>query len=66
MKQTLDCYAIIPPDDSDLDEFVLIEGAGTTPDRAWEKFCSPALRREGYEADGFAAKLCTLTIETKK
>ena len=63
MKQQYEMYAIIPPDESYLDDFQLKDGLGLTEDKAWDNFCYPALRREGYESDGFAARKVIVTIE---
>lgn len=62
MKQQYEMYAIIPPDESYLDDFSLKDGLGNSETEAWANFCYPALRREGYEADGFKAKRVGIII----
>lgn len=64
MKEEFEYYAVIPPDESYLDDFKLREGIGKNESDAWDKFCYPSLRREGYEEDGFKAKKVKITIET--
>jgi len=56
-------YAIVPPEKDDLIDFPLLESLSFTADGAWEKFCYPALRRYGYEDNGFSAKKVVVTIE---
>ncbi len=63
MKEQFEYYAVIPPDQTYLDDFHLREGIGNTEDAAWEKFCHPALNRKSYEDDGFKAKKVMVTIE---
>ncbi len=63
MKEQFEYYAVIPPDETYLDDFHLRNGIGRNEDEAWEKFCYPSLRRSGYEADGFKAKKVKITIE---
>ena len=63
MKETHDVYAIIPIDPEDQRRFPLKDSLGSTTDAAWEKFCYPALRREGFEDISFEAKKVRVTIE---
>ena len=55
MSQQL--YAVYPPKDlpshERQDVWPRREHAGRTADEAWEMFCYPALKRSGYEADGW-------------
>ena len=63
MKEQFEYYAVIPPDESDLDNFKLRNGIGSTENLAWSRFCCPALSRKAYEDDGFKAKKVMITIE---
>lgn len=59
---TLMRWAVFSPN-SDHENFPPQDTIAKTADEAWERFCYPALRREGYEADGFMARKVKLTIE---
>ena len=63
MKETIKMYAIIPPDETYLDDFKLINSLASTKYGAWARFCYPALRKKGYEDDGFKAKKVIVKIE---
>lgn len=56
-------YAISPPEVDMLAEFPFSESMSMTKSGAWDKFCSPALKREGFEKDGFKAVKIRLTLE---
>ena len=45
-------WAIKPPQGWD-DDFRPQDSVAYTDAGAWDKFCRPALKRSGYEADGF-------------
>ncbi len=64
MKEVFECYAVIPPDETYLDDFKLRNGIGATSIDAWNKFCAPALHMDAYKSDGFSAKKVKITIET--
>jgi hypothetical protein len=56
-------YAIKPPTADMLTDFPFSESMAITKERAWQKFCSPGLSREGYEADGFTVVKVRMTLE---
>lgn len=43
-----------------------LDSLALTKDRAWEKFCYPALRREAYEAKGSGFRAKRVRIERVK
>ncbi len=43
-----------------LEDFPIEKSFAPTVDEAWQKFCHPALKREGYENDGFQAIKATI------
>ena len=47
-------FAIMPPWGFDTD-FTAEDSIAGTANAAWMRFCRPALKREGYEEDGFSA-----------
>ena len=51
---TLNGYAIKPPCGWD-EDFTASESRALTVEKAWHRFCYPALQREAYEAQGFKA-----------
>lgn len=63
-REEIDAYAIIPPWGWD-DDFKAHESLAKDPEGAWERFCRPALRKEGFEEDGFEAVPVTMMIELK-
>jgi len=63
MKQVVERFAVVPSDESDLEDFELLDSVGRAPKTSWYRFCNPSLRREAYEADGFKAKKVRITIE---
>lgn len=56
-------YAIKPPEADMLTDFPFSESMALTISGAWDKFCIPALKREGFEKDGFKAVKIKLTLE---
>lgn len=61
--QTIPAFAVMPPDGWD-DDFKPIDSLAWDAEKAWIRFCHPALRREAYEADGFKAVPVTVTIHS--
>jgi len=64
MKEKIKLFAIVPPKKLYLDDFSMVQTLAPTEDGSWQRFCHPALIKEGFEKDGFKAKLVTVTIET--
>ena len=64
MKESINTlFAIVPPEEDDLKEFSMKDTLSYTEDGAWERFCYPALKRSGYENDGYRARKVFITIE---
>ena len=62
-QEVVEGWAICPPTKEELTEFPLRKSMAMGPDLAWEKFCAPSLRRDGFERDGFKAIPIRITIE---
>ena len=59
-------YLVVPPEPTKEEVgmfFITHEELAFTEEEAWEKFCYPSLKREGYEDDGFKAIKVKVKIE---